>query len=166
MGGGRLPHTSLTKHPTGLKPTSCLLCTCYWVLVQKSRHSTDQPALNSQSLTPDVVQSLGHVWLFAALWTAAQQAPMSFTVFQNWLRFMSTESVTLSNRLILCCPLLLWPSIAPKVPALLIRFSFSIGHSNEYPGLISFRMDWFDLLVAQGTLRSLFQHHNSKASVL
>jgi len=92
--------------PPGFKPTSCLLCTCHWVSLRRSRHSTDRPARDSVS-DPRwaVVQSLSRVWLFATPWTAAHQAPMSFTIFQNWLRFMSTESVMLSNHLILCCPL-------------------------------------------------------------
>ena len=100
-------------------------------------------------------------------WTAACQAPLSFTVSQNLLRFMSIESVMPSNHLILCCPLLILPSIFPSIrifskeSVLHIRgpkywsFSFSISPSNEYSGLISFRMDWFDRLAVQGTLKSL-----------
>ena len=112
-------------------------------------------------------------------WTAACQASLSFTTSWSLPKFMSTESVMPSNHLILCHPLLLlvlsiFPSIFPRVfsneSVLCIRsskywsFSFSISPSNEYSGLISFRMDWFDLLAVQGTLKSLLQHYSSKAS--
>ena len=102
------------------------------------------------------------------------QASLSFTVSQNLLTLLSIESVIPSNHLVLCCPLLLMPSISPSIrgfsneSALPIRwpkywsFSFSISPSNEYSGLISFRIDWFDLLVIQGTLKSLLQHHSSR----
>ena len=115
--------------------------------------------------------------LFATPWTAVRQASLSFTISQSLLKLMSIESVMPSNHLILCCPLLL-PSIFPSIrvfskeSVLCIRwpeywsFSFSISPSNEYSGLISFRMDWFDLLVVQGTLKSLLQHHSSKTSIL
>ena len=114
-----------------------------------------------------------------SLWpprTAAQQASLSFTISQSFLRFMSIELVTLSNYLILCHPLLLLPSIFPSIgvfsneSSLCIRwpkywsFSLGISPSNEYSGLISFRIDWFDLLAVQGTFRSLLQHHSLKAS--
>ena len=124
------------------------------------------------------VQSLSRVWLVATPWTAAHQASLSITNSQSWLNLMFTESVKSSNHLILCRPLLLLPSIFPsirvfsKASALHIRwpkywsFSFNISPSNERPGLISFRMDWLDLLVLQGTLKSLLQHHSSKASIL
>ena len=124
------------------------------------------------------VQSLSHVQLFATPWTAACQASLSITNFQNLLKLMSIELVMPSNHLILCRSLLLPPSIFPSIrvfsndSALRIRwsklwsFSFSISPSNEHPGLISFRMDWLDLLAVQGTLKSLLQHHNSKASIL
>ena len=124
------------------------------------------------------VQSLSHVWLFATPWTAARQASLSITNFQSLLKLMSIESVLLSNHLIFCRPLLLPLSIFPSIrvfsdeSALRIRwpkywsFSFSISPSNEYLGLISFRIDWFDFLAVQGTLKSLLQHHSSKASIL
>ena len=124
------------------------------------------------------VQSLSHVWLFVTPWTATRQASLSITNSQNLLKLMSIDSVTLSNHLILCRPLLLLPSIFPNISifsnesVLHIRwseywsFSFSIIPSNEYSGPISFRMDWLDLLAVQGTLKSLLQHHSSKASVL
>ena len=104
--------------------------------------------------------------------------PLSITNSQNLLKLMSIESVMPSNHLILCCPLLLPPSVFPSIrffsneSVLCIKwpnywsFSFNISPSNEYSGLISFGMDWLDLLVVQGTLKSLLQHHNSKASVL
>ena len=119
-----------------------------------------------------VVQLLSHIWLFTTPRTAAHQALLSFTISWTLLRFMSIESVMLSNHLIFCCPLLLLPSIFPSIrvfpneSALHIRpkyWSFSISPSNEYSGLISFRSDWFDL---QGTLKSLLQHHNAKAPIL
>ena len=123
-----------------------------------------------------VVQSVSHVQFFATPWTAACQASLSSTVSQSLLKLMSTESVMLSNHLILCCPLLLLPSIFPSIrvlsneSVLCIRWpkywSFSISPSNEYSGLISFRIDCFDLLAIQGTLKSLFQPHNSRAPVL
>ena len=117
------------------------------------------------------------VWLFATPWTAARRASLSLTISQSLLKLMSIESVMPSNHLILCHPLPLPPSILPSVrvfsseSALPIRwpkdwsFSFSIS-PNEHPGLISCRMDWLDLLAVQGTLKSLLQHHSSKASVL
>ena len=125
-----------------------------------------------------VVQSLSHVQLFVTPWTAARQASLSFTISRSLLKLMSIESVMPSNHLILCHPLLLPPSIFPSIrafsneSALLIRwpkcwsFSLSISPSNEYSGLISFRMDWLDLLAVQGTLKGLLQHHSSKASIL
>ena len=123
------------------------------------------------------VQSLSHVWLFATPWTAACQGSLSITNSQSLPKLMSIESVMPSNQLILCHPLLL-PSIFPSIrvfsneSALRIKwpkywhFSFNISPSNEYPGLISFRMDWLDLLAVQRTLKSLLQHHSSKASIL
>ena len=111
-------------------------------------------------------------------WVTARQASLSFTISWSWLRLMSIVSVMPSNHLILCHPLLLLPSIFPSIRvfsnelALCIRwpnywrFSFSISPSNEYSGLISFRMDWLDLLVVQGVLKSLLQHHSLKASIL
>ena len=121
------------------------------------------------------VQSLSHVQLFMTPWTAAHQASLSIANSWSLPKLMSTESVMPSNHLILCCPLLLLPSIFPCIRvfsnelALCIRwpkywsFSFNISPSNEHSGLICFRMDWLDLLAVQGTLKSLLQHHNSKA---
>ena len=122
------------------------------------------------------VQSLSRVLLFTTPWTVAHQASLSISNSWSLLQLMSIESVMPSNHLILCRPLLL-PSIFPSIrvfsneSALHIRwpkfwsFSFNISPSNEYSGLISFRIDWFHLLAVQGTLKSL-QHHNSKASIL
>jgi len=124
------------------------------------------------------VQSLSCVRLFATPWTAACQASVSITSSQNLLKLMSIESVMPSNHLILCHPLFFLPSFFPRIrvfsnePVLQIRwpnywsFSFSISLSNEYSGLISFRIDWFDLLTLQGTLKTLLQYHSSKASIL
>ena len=123
------------------------------------------------------VQSLSHVQLFATPWTAACQASLSVTNSRSLLKPMSIESVMPSSHLILCCPLLLLPSIFPSIrvfsdeSVLHIRwpkywsFSFSISPSNEHSGLISFRMDWVDLLAVQGTLKSLLQQHSSNASI-
>ena len=107
----------------------------------------------------------------ATTWTAAHQASLSITSSQSLLKLMSIESVMPCNHLILCCPLPLLPSIFSNESAFHIRwpkhwsFSFSINPPNEYSGLISFRTDWFDLLAVQGTLKSLLQHHSSKASI-
>ena len=124
-----------------------------------------------------VVQSLSHVQFFAAPWTAACKASLSITNSWSLLKLISIESVMPSNHLIFCCPLLP-PSIFPSIrvfsnqSVLLIRWpkywtlSFSISPSNEYSGLLSLKMDWLDLLAVQGTLKSLLQHHSSKASIL
>ena len=124
------------------------------------------------------VQLLSHVPLFVTPWTAACQASLALTNSWNLLKLMSRDSVIPSNHLILCHPLLLLPSIFPSIrvfsneSALPIRwprywsFNFSISPCSEHSGLISFRIDWFDLLAVQGTLKSLLQHHSSKASIL
>ena len=121
------------------------------------------------------VQSLIHVRFFATLQTAACQAFLTVTNSQNLLKVMSIELVMPSNHLLLCYPLLLLPSILPSIKVFSVlhikwpkhwSFNFSISPSSEYSGLISFRMDWFDLLAVQGTLKSLLQHHSSKASIL
>ena len=124
------------------------------------------------------VQSLNHVQIFVTPWTAACQPSLSITNSRSLLKLMSTESVMPSNHLILCHSLLLLPSIIPSIRVfsnelvLHIRwpkywsFSFSISPSNKYSGLISFRIDWFDLLAVQGTDKSLLQLHNLKASIL
>ena len=124
------------------------------------------------------VQSLSHVQLFVTPWTAARQACLSITSSRSLPKLMSIELVMPSNHLILCCPLLLLPSIFPSIrlfsneSVLHFRwpkywsFSFNISPSNEHSGLISFRMDWLDLLAVQGTHKSLLWHHSSKASIL
>ena len=124
------------------------------------------------------VESLSRVWLFVTPWIAARQASLSITNSRSSPRLTSIESVTPSSHLILCRPLLLLLSIPPSIrvfsseSTLRMRwpkywsFSFSISPSNEHPGLISFRMDWLDLLAVQGTLKSLLKHHSSKASIL
>ena len=120
------------------------------------------------------VQSLSHGWLFATSWTAARQASLSITNTQRLLKLMSIKSVMPSNHLILCCPLLLLPSLFPSIRVFsnsqifafrrpkYWSFGLNISPSNEHPGLISFRMDWLDLLAVQRTLKSLLQHHSSK----
>ena len=141
---------------------------CSWIgrlsIVKVSQFSSDQ--------------LLSHVWHFAATWTAARQASLSITNSRRLFKLMSTESVMPSNHLILCHPLLLLPSIFPSIrvfsneSVLQIRwpkywsFSFRLSPSNEYSGLVSFRMDWFDLLAVRGTLKSVLQHHSSKTSIL
>ena len=124
------------------------------------------------------VQSLSRVQLFATPWTAARQASLSITNSRSLPKLMSIESVMPSSHLILCCSLLLLAPIPPSIrvfsneSTLRMRwpkywsFSFSIIPSKEIPGLISFRMDWLDLLAVQGTLKSLLQYHSSKASIL
>ena len=125
-----------------------------------------------------VIQSLSHVQLFATSWTVALQASLSFTISHSLLKLMSSELVIPSNHLILCHSLLFLPSIFPSIrvfsneSALCIKwpkywsFSFSISPSNDYSGLISFRIDWFDLFAVQRSLKSLLQHHSLKASIL
>ena len=127
-------------------------------------------------ITVSSVQSLSQVRLLATPWTAAHQASLSIINSQSLLKLVSIELVMPSNHLILCCPLLLLHSICPSITvfsnesALCVRwpkdwsFSFNINPSNEYSGLIFFRMDWLDLLAAQGTLKSLLQHYSVECS--
>ena len=124
------------------------------------------------------VQSLSRIWLFATPWTSVRQASLSITNSQSLPKLMSIESAMPTNHLILCRPILLLPSILPSIrvfsneSVLCIRwpkywsYSFNISPYSEHPGLISFRMDWLDLLAVQRTFKSLLQHHSSKASVL
>ena len=140
---------------------------CFWPVL-----------FNKNIMQISSVQSLSCIWLFATPWIAARQVSLSITNSQSSLKLMSVESVMASNHLILCHPLLLLPSIPPSIrvfsneSTLRTRwpkywsFSFGISPSNEHRGLISFRMDWLDLLAVQGTLKSLLQHHSSKASIL
>ena len=125
-----------------------------------------------------VVQSISHVQLFATPWTAAPQTSLTFAISQSLLKLMSIELMMPSNHLILCRPLLFLPSVFPSTTVFSNEsafhtrwskywsFSFNISSSNEYLGLISFRIDWFDFLAVQGALKSLLQHHSSKASIL
>ena len=150
------------------------------VVVQSLSHAqlfaSPWTAAHQASLSFSSVQLLSLVWCFATPWTAAHQASLSITNFWNLLKLMSIALVMPSNHLIFCRPLVLLPSIFPSIrvfskeSVLRIRWpkywSFSISPSNEHPGLISFRMDWFDILAIQGTLKSLLQHHSSKASIL
>ena len=124
------------------------------------------------------VQSLNHVRLFSTPWTAERQASLSINNSWSLRKPMFIESVMLSNNLILCCPFLLLPSIFPSIRSFQMSqlfasvaksywgFSFKINPTNEHPGLISFRMNWLDLLAVQGTLKSLLQQHSSEASIL
>ena len=143
--------------------------------------STSEGLVSMDALIPagrkSSVQSLSCVRLFATPWTAARQASLSITNSRTLLKLMLIVLVTPSNHLILCHPLLLLPSIFPSTRVFSNEsvlhvswpkywsFSFNISPSNEYPGLISFRMDWLDLLAVQGTLKSLLQHHSSKAEL-
>ena len=174
-------------------PTWCYYCNCFGVL---QTAPTLNNKLNWQGLCvfsllhwPAVPQSLflfqfssvqllSHVQLFAIPWIAARQASLSITNSWSSLKLTSIKSVVPSSHLSLCHPLLFLPPIPPSIrvfsneSTLHMRwlkywsFSFSISPSNEHPGLISFRMDWWDLLAVQGTLKSLLQHHSSKASIL
>ena len=158
--------------------------TLEWVAISRKQNNS-KTCTTSASLTRlkplillSSVESLSHVRLFATLWPAACQASLSVTNSQSLLKLISIESVMPSNHFILCRPLLLLPSNFPSIrvfsneSVLHIRwpkywtFGFSISPSNEYSGLISIRMDWLDLLAVQGTLKSLLQHHTSKASIL
>ena len=145
------------------------LNTQYWIIIQSTNKWTNQFSS---------VQSLSHVRLFATPWIAACQASLSITNSHSLLKLMSIKSVMPSSHLILCRPLLLLPQSFPALRSFLMSqlfalggqsiwsFSFSISPSNEHPGLISFRMEWLDLLAVQGTLKSLLQHHSSKAAIL
>ena len=144
----------------------------------QSRWTTLGPHSKAREWSRSSVQSLSPVRLFVIPWTAACQASLPITNSWSLLKLMSIESVMPSSHLSLCHPLLLLPSIFPSIrvfsneSVLCIRwpkywsFSFNISPSNEYSGLISFRMYWLDLLAVQGTLNSLLQHHSSKASIL
>ena len=140
--------------------------------------ATREAPKGSCSVQFSSIQLLSHVQLFATPWTAAHQASLSITNSQSLLKLMSIESVMPSNQFILFHPLLILPYIFPSIRVFSNEsvlhsrwpkcwsFSFSISSSNEYSGLISFRMDWLYLLAVQGTLKSFLQHHSSKASIL
>ena len=150
------------------------VCCVYGVQNQSTENTSSSIRITQFSS----VQLLSCVWLFATPWITALQASLSVTNFcWSLLKPMSIESVMPSSHLILCCPLLLLPLIPPSIrvfsdeSALHMRwpkywsFSFSISPANEHPGLISFKMDWLDLLAVQGTLKGLLQHHSSKALI-
>ena len=160
-----------------------LLCLLHWQVILyrlshqgSSQHITEPWSHCWQWFSS--VQLLSHVWFFVNSWTAACQVSLSITNSQSILKLMSIESVMPSNHLIFCRPLLLLPSIFPSIrvfsneSVLGIRwpkywsFNFSMSTSNEYSGLIFFRKDWLELLAVHGTLKSLLQHHSSKASIL
>ena len=174
-------------HCLGLGQNYCSTSLAVPFLVSQAHRSSQlchQPFIASfclqlsQHPISQSVQSLSCVQLFATPWTASHQASLSITNYQSLLKLMSIESVMPSSHLILCRPLLLPPSIFPSIrvfanePVLHIRwpkywsFSFNISTFNECSGLISFRMDWLDLIAVLETLKSLLQHHNSKASIL
>ena len=146
-------------------------------MVPEIEHQHHQPWKPANAPQVSSVHSLSHVRLFATPWITARQASLSITISQSLLKLMSIESVMPSSHLILCCPLLLLPPVPPSIrvfsneSALHMRwpkcwsFNLSISPSNEHTGLISFRMDWLGLLAVQGTLKSLPQHHSSKASI-
>ena len=146
----------------------------FLVIIFSNRRKKHKLSLDWQYIQFSSVQSLSHVRFFVTPWIAAHQASLSINNSQSSLTLMSMPS----SHVILCCPFLLLPPVPPSIrvfsseSTLHMRwpkywsFSFSIIPSNEYPGLISFRMDWLDLLVVQGTLKSLIQHHSSKASPL
>ena len=148
----------------------------YFLIIVKTVLKPSYPQSHFSSVQFSSVQLLSRVRLFAPLWMAACQASLFITNSWSLLRLVSIESVMPSKHLILCCPLLLPPSIFPSIRVfsnesfLRIRWpkywSFSISPSNEYSGLISFMIDWVDLLTVQGTRESLLQHHSSKTSVL
>ena len=180
--------------PLGLRYSIQDLCWGMWDLVPWTGIEPKSPELGSRSPSHwiirkvpyrsffdhhfSLVQSISRVRLFVTSWTAAHQASLSFTISLNLLKLMCFALVMPSNHLILCHPLIFLPSIFPSIrvfsneSVLLIKwpkywsFNFSISPSNEYSGLISLRIDWFDLLAVQGPLKSLLQHHSSKASIL
>ena len=169
----------LWPHPAPWKPEAQHLPVSVSTLTPPFQLSSScLPLIRTPVTTFSSVQSLSHVWFFVTPWTAARQASLSITDSRSLLKLISIESVMPFNQLILCRPLLLLPSIFPSIrvfsneSALHIRwpkywsFSSSISPSNELSGLISFRMNWLDLLAVQGTLKSLLQHHSSKTSIL
>ena len=160
----------------------------WWVIITDNtkqlkavRNKHTQRKINLKVSVGQSVQSLSHVWLFATPWTAGHQESLSKTNFRSLPKLMSIESVVPSNHLILCCPLLLLPSIFPNIRSFQMSqlftsggptywsFRFSISPSNEYSGLTSFRTDWLDLLAVQGTCKSLLptpQFKSINSSVL
>ena len=170
--------TDDTRYVVPLLQFSSVQFSCSVVSDSLRPHGLQHTRLPCPSPAPSSVQSRSQVHLFVTPWTAAHQDSLSINNYRVLPKLMSIESVMPSNHLILCCPLLLLPSIFPSIrvfsneSALCIRwpeywsFSLSISPSNEHPGQIFFRMDWLDLLAVQGTLKSLLQHHSSQASIL
>ena len=163
---------AILHYPKSLEPSGSILKPFFSLHLAASSQLSATPSLKWISS----VQPLSRVRLFGTPWNAACQACLSITNSQSLLKLVSVESVMPSNHLILCHPLLLVPSIFPSIRVFSNEsvvpnrwpkyWSFSISPSNEYSGLISFRMDWLDLLAVQGTLKNLLQHHSSKAWVL
>ena len=183
--GDLVTESCLTRDPMDCSPPGSSVHGIFqarvleWAAISFSRGSSQPRDQIQVSCTAhSSVQSLSHIQLFATSWTAAHQASLFITNSQRLLKLLFIESVMPSNNLILCHPLLLLLSIFPSIKvfssesALHIRwskywsFSFNISPTKEHPGLISFRMDWLDLLGVQGTLKSLLQHHSLKASIL
>ena len=177
-----IAYNSEEGKPQGLKLVSHISRCHQWIRMHPSCYSSQCRGLagggGMESVQFSSVQLLSHVWLFATSWTAAHQASLSNTNSQSLLKLMSIKLMMLSNHLILCYPLLLPLSIFPSIRVFsnesvlrirrpkYCRFSFRFSPYNAYSRLISFRMGWLDLLAVQGTLKSLLQHHSSKASVL
>ena len=175
-----IPHVQGQRNLSEMIGAGAVAAQC-WSGCEEISYAQGQRRSSSKVVQFSSVQSLSCVWLFATPWITARQASLSITnsrSFQSSLRLTSIKSVMPSSHLILCHPLLVLPPILPSIRVLsnesTLRmkwpkywsFSFSIIPSKEIPGLISFRMDWLDLLAVQGTLKSLLQHHNSKASIL
>ena len=171
------PHFQGKRHQRSIQKMHFLMISVAGLCVS-ALSSRCQAQVTSRYVPVVVVQLLSRVWLFVTPWTVANQASLSFTISRSLLRLVSIELMMPSNHLILCCPLLLLPSIFPSIRlfssklALCIRwpkywsFRFSISPFSEYSVLTSFQIDWLDLLGVQGTLKSLLQHHCSKASTL
>ena len=171
---------TLTSLPMLTSRQQCLFWGCAWGYIMCTSVADQHHSCRTIQVFEwfSSVQLLSRVWLFVTPWTAARQTSLSITNCRSLLKLMSIGSVMPSNHLILCRPLLLPPSIFPSIrvfpneSVLHIRwpknwsFSFNMSPSNEYSGLISFRIDWLDHLAVQGTLKSLLQHHSSKASIL
>ena len=174
-------HTHTHTHPhiyTHIYITECvyIIFRCFSIIVYKIEYNSLSSAVEPCGLSAFVVDQWLSCVFFAASWTAAHQASLSFTISWSLLKLMSVELVMLSNHLVLCFPLLLLPSVFPSIrifssdSALHIRWpknwSFSISPSSEYSGLIFLRIDWLDPLAVPGTLKNLIQYHSLKVSVL
>ena len=168
------PRCVLPQRLISVPSTKCFMIKGVWKILKFNRSLYGKV---SQFIS-FVVQSLSCVWLFVTPWTAARQASLSLTISQSLPKFMSITLVMPSSYLILWCPLLLLPSVFPSIREFSVElavcsrwpkywsFVFSISPSDEYSGLISLKIDWFDLLAVQGTFRNLLQHHSSNTSIL